>query len=102
MVGSGAGLVDAWLARSPDIVWHMLFLRDGPTKKVCPPGTCQKLYLFDDSEGSVVSPDSPRASVAFLEDTFDTARRDERHPFGARDSAVGESQWENSFSGDVS
>ena len=68
----------------------------------------QKLYLFDDGQSLEELPsaflveDPPCVGVPFLRDDPDAAWRDERRPFEARDSAVGEAQWENSFGGDVS
>ena len=43
----------------------------------------------------------PSVDVPFLKDGPDAAWRDERRPFEAQDSAMGEARWGNSFGGDV-
>ena len=67
----------------------------------------KKLYLLDEGRSLEVSPsaflfeDPPCVGVPFLRDDPDAAWRDERRPFEARDSAVGEARWENSLGGDA-
>ena len=89
----------------------MLFLEYGTTENVTigmiAMWRVKKPDLFDEGRGLEVSPsaflfeDPPCVGVAFLRNDPDAAWRDERRPFEARDSAVGEAQWENSFEGDT-